>query len=379
MATAATSSSEEDSTEFNDLFLLNKFECWWRDRCELFVQHGYELRPRFRPGWKPSWEGTKKPPFCCEDGQFNMHAKTMDATRTSDGKRIKMKKLFKGSKELEIVRFFTSEDMSRDPRNHCVSVLDVFSEEGRPFQFMVMPLLTSYQDPPFSTVDEALDFVKQLLEGLVFMHEHGVAHRDCSSINIMMDGDPIYPKGFHPSLPMLDASGKIARPRRRRNAQGVKYYFVDFGISSRFDGTEETRLVTGRDGLDKDVPELHQSVPYDPFLVDIFILGNLFRKELIYVYHNMSFLEPLVERMTEQEPGDRPTASEALAMFNDLVRKQSPRSLRWTLIHFDGTKFDRAVWTTESLVHELLILVKTSLTFMKRGTLKEDRTNWWHL
>ncbi|KAL5530908.1 hypothetical protein ACEPAG_3784 [Sanghuangporus baumii] len=359
MAAAAISSSEEDSKEYNDLFLLNEDECWWRNHYEVFIQNGYELRPRFRPGWKPSWEGSKKLPFLFEDGQFNLHAKTMDATRTSDGKRIKMKKLLKGSKELEIARFFSSEDMSRDPRNHCVPVLDVFSEEGSPLEFMVMPLLTLYQDPPFSTLDEALDFMKQLLEGLVFMHEHGAAHRDCSSNNIMMDGDPLYPKGFHPSLPMLDASGKKARPRRRRNAHGVKYYFVDFGISSQFDGTEETRLVTGRDGLDKDVPELHQYVPYDPFPVDIFILGNLFRKELIREYDNMSFLEPLVGRMTQQKPSDRPTASEALVLFNELVHKQSPRSLRWALIELDGSRFDKVVWTTESLVHEVSVLFKS--------------------
>ena len=39
----------------------------------------------------------------------------------------------------------------------------------------------------------------------------------------------------------------------------------------------------GTDGLDSDVPELSSKVPYDAFKVDIFILGNLFRKELFLV------------------------------------------------------------------------------------------------
>lgn len=107
----------------------------------------------------------------------------------------------------------------------------------------------------------------------------------------MMDGDHLYPKSFHPCLTVADAGGKrLARPRRRRDSPGVKYYFTDFGLSSRFEDTEGTRLVTGWDGLDKEVPELQQPEPYDPFPVDIFILGNLFKKELTEVRDGASTL-----------------------------------------------------------------------------------------
>lgn len=104
----------------------------------------------------------------------------------------------------------------------------------------------------------------------------------------MMDGEILFPKGFHPCLPTVDANGKTARPRRRRDTSGVKYYFTDFGLSSRFETNEGPRLVRGEDGLDQEVPELHQSEPYNPFPVDIFILGNLFRKELTEVRTNYS-------------------------------------------------------------------------------------------
>lgn len=49
------------------LFDLTDGEKWWRDRSDLFEQHGYMLRPRFRPGWKPSWLGTNLHPLSCED------------------------------------------------------------------------------------------------------------------------------------------------------------------------------------------------------------------------------------------------------------------------------------------------------------------------
>ena len=35
--------------------------------------------------------------------------------------------------------------------------------------------------------------------------------------------------------------------------------------------------------MDKEVPELSATIPYDPFKADIFILGNMFRKTFIQV------------------------------------------------------------------------------------------------
>jgi len=44
-------------------------ETWWVERQEALEQAGYMLRPRFRPGWKPSWAGTRKYYGDFEDGQ----------------------------------------------------------------------------------------------------------------------------------------------------------------------------------------------------------------------------------------------------------------------------------------------------------------------
>ena len=48
---------------------LGKNEKWWVERQEALEQAGYMLRPRFRPGWEPSWTGTNKEFHDCEDGQ----------------------------------------------------------------------------------------------------------------------------------------------------------------------------------------------------------------------------------------------------------------------------------------------------------------------
>jgi hypothetical protein len=44
-------------------------EIIWRDRYDYFEQRGYQLRPRFKPGWEPSWRGKRKDYEECEDGQ----------------------------------------------------------------------------------------------------------------------------------------------------------------------------------------------------------------------------------------------------------------------------------------------------------------------
>jgi hypothetical protein len=48
---------------------LGRHESWWVERQEALEQAGYMLRPRFRPGWQPSWTGTKKQFLDFEDGQ----------------------------------------------------------------------------------------------------------------------------------------------------------------------------------------------------------------------------------------------------------------------------------------------------------------------
>ena len=50
---------------------IDPVEAWWVERQEALERAGYMLRPRYRLGWKPSWAGTKKDYFRCEDGQLH--------------------------------------------------------------------------------------------------------------------------------------------------------------------------------------------------------------------------------------------------------------------------------------------------------------------
>ena len=48
---------------------IDEGERWWVERQEALERTGYMLRPRFRPGWQPSWAGNDKPYYDFEDGQ----------------------------------------------------------------------------------------------------------------------------------------------------------------------------------------------------------------------------------------------------------------------------------------------------------------------
>ncbi|KAJ6543681.1 hypothetical protein B0H10DRAFT_2134463 [Mycena sp. CBHHK59/15] len=199
------------------------------------------LRPRYMPEWVPSWLGNPSlSAYMCEDGQIKFFGQIMDATRTSDGKLVALKRVDekKHPFEAEIQLFLCSEPLVKDPRNHCSPIYEVLRTPDNPdVIILVMPFLRPFDDPNFDTFGEAVDFFQQIFEGLDFMHEHGVAHRDCGTLN-------------HPP----------------------KYYLIDFGISRRY---KPEQLPP---------PEFRNSyTPCDPFPTDIYYIGNLIRENFLDV------------------------------------------------------------------------------------------------
>lgn len=103
----------------------------------------------------------------------------------------------------------------------------------------------------------------------------------------MMDASPIFPNGHHPVRRSSTPNGiHIAHPLPRIDYP-VKYYFIDFGISTRF-ALGESTLVVGAKGRDKELPELSRDVHYNAMQADIFILGNMYKKDLLQVSANPS-------------------------------------------------------------------------------------------
>ncbi|KAL1937554.1 hypothetical protein VTO73DRAFT_13049 [Trametes versicolor] len=320
--------------EFTSIERLRDVEIYWAEKSPLFEAHGYKLRPRFQPGWTPSWRGKPLIALLRAEDALSLHARVnvIDARCTSDGKLVYLKKIRPDSQELEILRYISSPDMVQHPQNHCVPLLDVIYDPSDPETcFIVMPYLRYIDHPPFELVEDMMEFGEVILEGLVFLHDHGVAHRDCAYKNIMMDASAMFPQGFHPmrELALPDVSGLA--PILHRVDVPVRYYYIDFGISTRFSPDQGPTLVLGTQGLDDEVPELSDTIPYDPFKTDIFIVGNLFRQQFLQAYSNADMLTPLVRRMISKDPNLRPGASDALREWKAIRRRVSSIQRYWRL------------------------------------------------
>ena len=92
-----------------------------------------------------------------------------------------------------------------------------------------------------------------------------------------MDASNLYPLGFHPIVPSYLPDFSTPSSRLTRSTAKVRYYFIDYGISTHVPPGSPPVTVIGRAGRDQDVPELSETKPYDLFPIDVFIVGNVLR------------------------------------------------------------------------------------------------------
>ncbi|RPD78676.1 hypothetical protein L226DRAFT_610542 [Lentinus tigrinus ALCF2SS1-7] len=316
---------------------LSGLEIYWRDRYNWLNSLGYQLRPRYKPDWMPSWEGSKKSRFDSEDGVYLSVEIVIDAVRIKDGAVVVLKRTLKSVHPFEskIGCFLSSPPLTSDPRNHCCPILEVLDDpQDTDVQLIVMPLLREYYEPKLASVGEAMEMFRQLFEGLQFIHEQHIAHRDISKLNIMMDSTPILPTSFHPQSIRMSRDFKHWVSPRSRTAHPVKYYITDFGLSRRYSAEETNPLEVPIMGGDKSVPEFQKDrrTPRNPFHTDIYYMGNLIRQDFLKVYSNLTFMESLIARMVQDEPSKRPNMDEVVKSFKDILSTLSSRRLRARLV-----------------------------------------------
>ncbi|KAG6818246.1 hypothetical protein H0H93_006568 [Arthromyces matolae] len=325
-------------------------EIFWRDHYTFFKEHGYTLRRRYEPDWSASWIDGSKKMYDCEDGIFPLRGFLIDATR-SDGTYVMLKKLDitdpATANELAIGQLFSSPELTTDSRNHCVPILDVIQpKNGSNFAFIVMPLLFPSDLAPFQTIGEVVEYMRQILEGVQYMHQLNVAHADCKWNNILGDLSPLYRHPPHPfrSGKRRDFKG-YTRVAFSRTARPVKYYLIDFGLSKVYQNNE-TRLMTPPWGGDKSVPEhlIPNAPPCNPFLVDVYCIGNVIKQRFLdgnarlnfHPMQSFEFLRLLVSDMTNESPDERPSMDDAVVRFNALVGGLSPWTLRSPVLPVGG-------------------------------------------
>nr|VWP00762.1 Pheromone processing endoprotease KexB (EC [Ganoderma boninense] len=315
-----------------DLTRLSEPEAWWRDHQQWLEERGYMLRPRYHPGWQPSWitdpQETKNQ---CEDMDPPISSYILDAVRIWDNSLVVLKKVisWRNPHEVKISQYLSLEALRSDPRNHSVHVLDVLGVPDDPdATIMVLPLLRACDNPHWQTEGEVLSFVKQIFEGIQYMHELHVAHRDCTVGNIMYDPRPMFPNMFHPRRPSRSLDYQFSPKHSTRTACPVRYFFIDFGLSRRYKsegGPPRERPIRGGD---KSVPEFEtwNGELLDPFPTDIYYLGNVWL--VTKHYRGMEFLAPLVKDMVHPDPSQRPTIDDVVRRFDELLKHRRFWTLR---------------------------------------------------
>ncbi|KAJ7162149.1 kinase-like domain-containing protein [Mycena filopes] len=326
-------------------------EIWWRDhQVWLQEQCGYMLRPRFRPGWVPSWKHTGKLLFDSEDARPLLTGVAIDATRLSDGVVVTLKRVDAKlhPHEQSIGELLSSASKANDPRNHCVPILDVIQVPDTNIILLVMPLLRRYVNPRFDTFGEAVDFFGQ---GLKFMHDLNIAHRDCNGSNIMMDASNMYPEGFHFQHPERAADFSGYAKHYTRTQRPPRYYLIDFGLSRVYRSkTDPPPLEPVIYGGDRSAPEFINNDECNPFPTDVYYLGNMIRTDFLDGLFpenpdlnskmlGFEFIRPLVNAMTAEDPTERPTIDEVAERFVVIRKRLNFWKLRSRVVKSDDVPF----------------------------------------
>ncbi|KAF5319772.1 hypothetical protein D9611_012865 [Ephemerocybe angulata] len=259
--------------------LLMSYEEEWVRLYYFLEQRGYRLRRRYHPEWVPSW--ILKP---VQSGSiFNEDAiqsvpKVVDAERIETGAKVMLKMVNLSSEELLISSYVSSPPRPDDPRNHCVRLLDVILIPAcETHAIMVMPLLYEHSVLPFRRAGELIELANQLTECLEFLHEHKIAHRDYCRRNVLVDPKKLIISPIHPFDPLTPPDGTLFDFKWVGSRWAVRpnqYSVIDFGYSKTFEQREDA-LTAGIVGQDDSVPEMSLTVPYNPFPVDVYHLGNM--------------------------------------------------------------------------------------------------------
>ncbi|KAJ3931439.1 MAG: kinase-like domain-containing protein [Lentinula lateritia] len=343
---------------------LNDNELWWSGHFEYLKDHGYMMRPRYRPGWKASFKAGILAALASEDGQNMLHPFVMDALRISDSYMVAMKKVKVSTGEANIASFFSNKEHNTNSRNHCIRVLEVLPVPGNDDEkILVMPWLRDVMDPRFRTIGEAVQFFKEMIEGLQYMHENNVAHRDCARNNMGMDANSMYTRQYHPIEPKkrYNWSGRALHHSRTRCPP--RYYFIDFGRSEMYDPKEPRRLEYALKSGGYTPPEGDADIPCDPFATDVYILGTMIRASLLDGdtrpgVHGFEFLRPLVNDMIADDPSNRPTMNEVASRFSTIVG-----NLRWWKLRSRAVQKDEFLTTPFRALYHIFWTASMMLLF----------------
>ncbi|KAJ7441729.1 hypothetical protein FB451DRAFT_1190916 [Mycena latifolia] len=274
----------------------------------------------------------------------------MDATRILNGSYV-MLKLCDSQKappfpglipETEMFQKLSSEPLASDPRNRN-------SEEV----IIVMPLLHSWTNTPFSTIGEAVEFFSQVFELRI---SFSLSHVSLAIANATAYASHILVDFSHPRISTETRDyTRRPRPARSHTMHPVEYYWMDFDLFGVYDPSAGPPLVdTGYRGTH----EVHEwailDQPCNPFAVNVWCLGFMTGEQFTEVsstfwlkrgspiskcpqrfgvlhakkFEGFEFMHELIADMCQEDPAKRPTMDEVVKRFSEIKVGLSMLKLR---------------------------------------------------
>ncbi|CAL1711532.1 unnamed protein product [Somion occarium] len=251
--------------------------------------------------------------------------------RTKDGHDVAIRVITvnkDGHEQLNILRKVAASPSSLLSNNHTLPMLRVFEYED--ITFGIFPrtagcMEEAFDSWPKNSVGDVLNMILQALEGLAFIHDLGIAHRDADKSNFLVQ--------WHPeSLRTMTVA--ISRPR---------VYLIDFEVAVEFPSELpiEARVSIGppsggtiniADGWGRAVPpEVDSGMPYSPFKLDVWQLGYSF----ITFRSTVPAIDEVLAELVLDDPVARPNASEALTKLGKVVNGIPPEALLIEPVKFD--------------------------------------------
>ncbi|KAF7331847.1 NADH-cytochrome B5 reductase [Mycena kentingensis (nom. inval.)] len=308
----------------------------------LIQSKGYELPKSFNPESAGKWN--ERPTGYIEEP---LYPHLLEGTRAWDKRPVMLKLSRTDLWEAAIFEHLAS---IPDADNHTVPFYDVITPPHDPASdvqwcVVVTPRLTDCREPHLETLADFIDFVKQILEGVCFMHRYNVAHTDVARTNVVWDERPNAPDDPHAAPPKASwLSWFMKKPRLEK-----RYYFIDFGLAVSYASFEERGLVKGICGQHRNIPELSEEIAYDPFALDIRQIGETLKRDYLEVYDGLKFLDPWLVRLRADEPAKRPKIDDAMEHFQRLVAALPVEELQKTLIKHGEWRCFFLWWNWEKL------------------------------
>ncbi|KIJ94484.1 hypothetical protein K443DRAFT_683720 [Laccaria amethystina LaAM-08-1] len=202
--------------------------------------------------------------------------------------RLLIKCLPRSSKELLVLLEINHPELRQDPWNAAPHILCAVERDED--VYLCMDPLVEFDQPPMRTVANYIDFFRQILEGLTFLHEHRIAGLSCAEpSSYMVD----LSSGRTTTSPSTPASELHENPvvYFDRTAFPVRYYFVNFTNAQRVSSRKDSSSSPAS-------PADENSLFSSPFKKDVQECGTMIDNMLINVPQIAPKMKSLIKAMT---------------------------------------------------------------------------------